>query len=105
MTNIIEEKRSKKLFEAFLLLKNADEVAKFCRDLMTESEIKEFASRWQVAQELNKGTSQRKVAEQTGASVATVTRVNQWLCRGMGGYKLALERLSNHHRPRSVGLH
>ena len=108
MTNILKNKQSKELFKTFLQLETVDEVGNFCRDLMTEAEIKEFASRWQVAKELNEGTSQRQVAQKTGSSIATVTRVNQWLQRGMGGYKLVLERLSttdHHYRPSSVGLH
>jgi len=107
MTNIMNQKQSKSLFSAFLQLKTNEEVGKFCRDLMTESEIQEFASRWQVAQELDSGLPQRQVSKKTGTSIATVTRVNQWLKRGMGGYKLVLSRLSkiDHHRPRSVGLH
>jgi len=107
MTDIMNQKQSKSLFSAFLQLKTNEEVGKFCRDLMTESEIQEFASRWQVAQELDSGLPQRQVSKKTGTSIATVTRVNQWLKRGMGGYKLVLSRLSkiDHHRPRSVGLH
>lgn len=82
------------LFSAFLQLSNLDEVADFCRDLMTESEIEEFARRWQVAQALAAGHPQRKVSEITGVSIATVTRVNQWLKRGMNGYQRVLDRLS-----------
>jgi TrpR-related protein YerC/YecD len=85
--------RSKKLFAAFLQLKTPEEVANFCRDLMTEAEIAEFAGRWEVAQKLAQGKSQRSVAAETGVSIATVTRVNQWLKRGMGGYELVLKRL------------
>jgi TrpR-related protein YerC/YecD len=86
--------KSKKLFEAFLFLKKSEEVARFCRDLMTEQEIEEFASRWEVAQELYKGNSQRNVSTKTGVSIATVTRVNQWLKRGKDGYRLVLERMN-----------
>ena len=80
------------MFQAFLKLKTADEVARFCRDLMTEGEIEEFANRWEVARQLDKGLSQRKVSKKTGVSIATVTRVNKWLKRGMEGYKLVLDR-------------
>jgi TrpR-related protein YerC/YecD len=94
-----KNEKNKSLFKAFSKLETEEEVANFCRDLMTESEIEEFASRWQVAQELFKGNSQRKVSAETGVSIATVTRVNQWLQRGEGGYKLLLERLF-HTNPR-----
>ncbi len=86
--------KTNSLFSAFLELKTTDEVARFCRDLMTESEIEEFAGRWDVAKKLDSGLSQRETSAKTGVSIATVTRVNQWLQRGMNGYKLVLERLN-----------
>lgn len=101
--------KTQKLFNAFLQLKTADEVARFCRDLMTEPEIIEFADRWLVAQELDMGKSQRKVSADTGVSIATVTRVNQWLRRGMDGYRLVIDRLKSssnslHHHSRREKL-
>lgn len=95
MTNWRDSKTDN-LFAAFLQLKTVDEVAAFCRDLMTEPEIKEFAGRWQVAQELASGKPQRQVSAETGVSIATVTRVNQWLKRGMGGYQDVINKI-NHH--------
>jgi len=97
MRNLWRNKKTKSLFKAILLLKTEEEVANFCRDLMTEPEIEEFASRWEVAQKLAKGLSQRNVSAETGVSIATVTRVNQWLKRGMNGYKLVIDRLNHHH--------
>jgi len=88
-----KNKKTKELFKAFLKLKDEDEVANFCRDLMTQGEIEEFASRWLVAKKLDEGDSQRKVSIETSVSIATVTRVNHWLKRGMGGYKLILKRM------------
>lgn len=87
--------RTDYLFSAFLQLKTVDEVANFCRDLMTEPEIQEFAGRLAVANELSKGLPQRQVSANTGVSIATVTRVNQWLQRGMNGYKIVLSRLNS----------
>jgi len=90
-----ENKNTKELCTALLLLSTEKEAMQFLRDLLTEPEIIEFGSRFKVARELNKGKSQRKVAAETGVSIATVTRVNQWLKRGMGGYKLILDKLHN----------
>jgi TrpR-related protein YerC/YecD len=87
-----KNKQSEALFEAFTNLETANEAAKFCRDLMTENEIDELAGRWAVARELDKGTPQRQTSEKTGVSIATVTRVNKWLKRGKGGYRLVLDR-------------
>ena len=87
----------KQLFTAFLQLKNENEVANFCRDLMTESEIEEFAGRFDVAMKLAEGKTQRQTAQETGISIATVTRVNQWLKRGMSGYANVISK-TNHHK-------
>lgn len=91
--NLNNETKIKELYRAFLSMKNETELANFTRDLMTESEIIEFAGRFAVAKDLYLGNSQRKVSANTGVSIATVTRVNQWLQRGMNGYKTALSRL------------
>ena len=97
MANNWNNKKTRELFNAFLSLRDTFEVANFCRDLMTEQEIEEFASRFEVAKKLYEGQTQRATASQTGVSIATVTRVNQWLKRGQNGYKLVLDRL--HHHP------
>lgn len=69
----------KNLEQAFLALKNEDEAAAFIRDLMTPAEIKAFRERWDIAQLLIQGNSYRLIAEKTGASVTTVTRVARFL--------------------------
>ncbi len=105
MKNNWRNDKTEKLFRAFLSLVTVDEVANFCRDLMTESEIEEFAARFDAAIELSKGKPQRTVSKETGVSIATVTRVNQWLTRGMDGYKNVISRLGisshNHSQPGS----
>jgi TrpR-related protein YerC/YecD len=94
MSNGWKNKKSGELFNAFLQLKTAGEVANFCRDLMTEPEIFEFSARFDAAKVLYAGKPQRQVSRETGVSIATVTRINQWLRRGMNGYKLVLDRLT-----------
>jgi TrpR-related protein YerC/YecD len=78
---------SKQLFKALSRIGNEKDMANFCRDLMTENEIEALSGRWQVALLLSNGTPQRDVSIKTGVSIATVTRVNRWLNRGMGGYR------------------
>lgn len=80
------------LFEAVLTLDTVDEAASFFRDLCTRRELTDLSHRWAVARLLAHGLPYREIAEQTGASTATVTRINQWLRHGAGGYRLALER-------------
>jgi len=81
------------LFEAILKLKNLDEARRFFRDLLTEKEILEFGQRWKVARMLAKRIRYTKIEQETGMSSTTIARVNKWLKKGMGGYKLILERL------------
>ena len=64
----------------------------FFRDLCTLSELEAMAHRWQVARLLEQGLPYLEIAERTGASTTTVTRVAHWLRHGEGGYRLALDR-------------
>ena len=97
MNKFTYNKKQKQLFNAFLQLQNEVEVANFCRDLMTESEIEEFAGRLDVAIKLSEGKPQRQTSKETGVSIATVTRVNQWLKRGMNGYSNVISKLNHQH--------
>jgi TrpR-related protein YerC/YecD len=81
------------LCRAVASLRSVDEVERFLRDLCTIGELEAMAHRWEVAQALDEGLPYLAVAERTGASTTTVTRVAQWLRRGEGGYRLALDRL------------
>lgn len=88
-------KTSEDLFATLSKIDNTADMARFCRDLMTKTEIEALSGRWQAAKLLAKGISQREVAERTGVSITTVTRVNGWLNSGMDGYKKAIKNLSN----------
>lgn len=83
------------LFEGVLALKSVDDCEKFFRDLMTEQEIETFAARFKTALMLDQEVPYRKISAETGMSTATVTRINYWLERGMGGYRLVIDRLKN----------
>ncbi|MEI7604216.1 MAG: YerC/YecD family TrpR-related protein [bacterium] len=96
------------LYEAIKCLKNTNEASKFFRDLLTVKEIEEFANRWQVVKMIDKKMSYRQIQKETGVSTATITRINFWLNKGMGGYRLVLNKISDknsNNKPRSVGLH
>lgn len=90
----LNSKEIKELYKTIASLKNPEECKNFLRDLCTLSEIKAMSERWQVVKRVNKGTSYRDIAEQTGSSTATITRVAHWLHHGTGGYQLMLHRLS-----------
>ena len=83
----------KSLYKAFLSLKNDCECKKFLRDLLTEAEIKEFTNRWKVARMLDEKIPYEKIEKETGMSSTTIARVQKWLTRGKGGYKLIIRRL------------
>ena len=85
-------KQHRDLFGAIASLRDQGEVERFLRDLCTRSELDAMAHRWQVAQLLDEGLPYLEVAKRAHASTTTVTRVAQWLRRGEGGYRLALQR-------------
>ena len=80
------------LFEALRSLKSRQELEIFLRDLCTLGELEAMAHRWRVARLVDQGLPYTEVAEKTGASTATVTRVAHWLNHGEGGYRLAIDR-------------
>ena len=80
------------LYGAILKLDSIDECRRFFRDLLTETEIKEFAERWKVARLLAEGIPYSKIEEETGLSSRTIARVGRWLKRGKGGYALAIKK-------------
>jgi TrpR-related protein YerC/YecD len=82
------------LFATIDSLKNRAELESFMRDLCTIQELETLAHRWQVAKLLNEGLPYLEIAQRTGASTATVTRVANWLRHGEGGYETALQRTS-----------
>ena len=82
------------LLEALVALRTTDEAAAFMRDLHSLRELEEMIQRWAVVRLLSKGLSYRDISDQIGVSTATVTRINQWLQHGTGGYRMMLERLS-----------
>lgn len=95
--------KNKNLITAILALKNEKEAKQFLRDLLTESEIYEFSNRWQAAQMLDNNIPYTKIVKETGLSSTTVARISKWLSKGMGGYRLMIDRLVNHHSKPSYG--
>ncbi len=83
------------LFEAILRLDSVDEAADFFRDLCTRKELADISHRWTVARLLDTGLPYRQIAEETGASTATISRINQWLLHGTGGYRRALDKVAS----------
>ncbi len=82
-----------KLFQAITQLKTEEECAAFFEDVCTVREIQEMARRLSVAKMLAGGRVYTDIAKETGASTATISRVNRCLNYGNGGYRMVLERL------------
>ena len=81
------------LFQAILSLKTAEECDAFFADICTVKEMQAMAQRLQVAAQLDAGRNYNAVCADTGASSATISRVNRCLLYGEGGYRIALDRM------------
>jgi len=81
------------LFDVILAMETPEEAAAFFRDLCTRRELEEMSRRWRVVRMLAEGIPYRQIATDTGVSTATITRINQWLRHGRGGYQSALDRI------------
>lgn len=88
-----ESEDAASLLDAFVTLADRKTAERFLRDLCTRRELEEMVSRWAVVQGLAGGASYRAIHEDTGVSTATITRINDWLRNGTGGYAEALRRL------------
>jgi TrpR-related protein YerC/YecD len=84
---------ARSLIDAIVTLDDRETAQRFLRDLCTEREIDEMIARWAVVRGLAQGTSYRALHDATGVSTATITRINDWVRNGTGGYGEALKRL------------
>ena len=89
-----ENAQTEALYRAFASLQSAEECRTFLEDLCTIKEIVAMAQRLEIARLLDKGDSYVETVDQTGASSATVSRVNRCLNYGNGGYRFVLDRLA-----------
>ena len=85
---------ARELFRAILSLSSEEECAAFFEDLCTIKEIQDLSQRLQVADMLNRGEKYQTIEQATGASTATISRVNKCLVYGSGGYRLVLDKQS-----------
>ncbi|MCK8816123.1 YerC/YecD family TrpR-related protein [Natroniella sulfidigena] len=93
MNSKLKNEFTEQLFEAILLLENKEECYKFFEDICTVNEIKSLAQRLEVAKMLKEGATYEEIAQSTGASTATISRVKRCLNYGADGYQLILERM------------
>lgn len=81
------------LMNAISLIENQKEGLRFFTDLCTPAELEAMADRWQVVPMVRKGIPYRTIHEQTGVSVATITRIARCIKLGEGGYSLIADRI------------
>lgn len=81
------------LFEAILQLQDKEECYKFFEDVCTVNELLSFSQRFEVARMLRTQKTYLDIAEQTGASTATISRVNRSLNYGNDGYDMVFARM------------
>ena len=81
------------LFQAILTLKSPEECYLFFEDVCTINELLSLSQRYEVAKMLREGSTYLEIAEKTGASTATISRVNRSLNYGNDGYDMALKRM------------
>ena len=85
--------RSDELYKAILKLETLEECKHFFDDLCTVTELQALEQRYQVATYLSKGMIYNEILEKTGASSATISRVNRSLQYGNGGYAIVFDRM------------
>lgn len=93
MNNKIKTKSVDHLFEAILTLKSPEECYIFFEDVCTINELLSLSQRYEVASMLREKKTYLEIAEETGASTATISRVNRSLNYGNDGYDMVFKRL------------
>lgn len=93
MIKKFDEKNIEKLAEAFVCIESAEECLRFLADLCTVSEVKAMAQRLEVAAMLREKKVYTDIVSATGASTATISRVNNALTYGEEGYVAVLDKL------------
>lgn len=93
MQDAIRKEQMDLLVQALLSLQNEEECRQLLNDLCTIREMQDLAQRIEVARLLKAQMTYNDIAQATGASTATISRVNRCLLYGAGGYEKVLSRL------------
>ena len=95
MVNIAKKEKSGLLYQAILQLKTEEECYAFFQDLCTVTELRSMEQRFEVASLLDDGMIYNDILERTGASSATISRVNRSLNYGTGAYAQLFARIKD----------
>ena len=93
MNKLPKKPRNEKMYQAILSLQNVEECMRFFDDLCTVTELMAMEQRFQVAMCLNQGMIYNDILAETGASSATISRVNRSLQYGKDGYAIVFDRM------------
>ena len=93
MSRTIRTESVDELFDAILSLRDREECYRFFEDLCTANELLSISQRLEVAKMLTQKKTYLEIAQETGASTATISRVNRALTYGSDGYSMVLERI------------
>ena len=93
MSKTVKTEAVDHLFEAILTLQNKEECYTFFQDVCTINELLSLSQRYEVAKMLREKKTYLEIAEKTGASTATISRVNRSLNYGCDGYDMEFSRL------------
>ena len=99
MVKIGKKEKSDQLYKAILMLKDEEECYDFFQDLCTVSELRSMEQRFEVASLLESGMIYNEILERTGASSATISRVNRSLSSGTGAYEKIFARMREEEKP------
>lgn len=92
MNSKLKDAHMDELFKGILSLTSVEECYNFFEDLCTITELRAMAQRFQVAKMLDEGQIYSDIVKETGASTATISRVNKCLIYGTDGYRMVLDR-------------
>ncbi|MDD5795635.1 MAG: YerC/YecD family TrpR-related protein [Oscillospiraceae bacterium] len=92
MNSKLKDDHTDHLFEAILTLNSVEECYKFFEDLCTVPELKAMSQRFEVAKMLSDKQVYSEIVKKTGASTATISRVNRSLIYGSDGYEMVFKR-------------
>lgn len=95
MNKNVKKPRNEEVYKAILTLETVEECEKFFDDLCSVNELRALEQRFHVARLLDKGMIYNDILERTGASSATISRVNRSLRYGADGYAIVFSRMED----------
>ncbi|MFA5272938.1 MAG: Trp family transcriptional regulator [Candidatus Peribacter sp.] len=94
----VPPKHLRDLYELFSSVRTAAEAEKLLADILTPQELASVAERWQLIQELAKGTPQRDIAKKLNLSISKITRGSRMMKYGSGGFGMFLEKMQKNRK-------